>query len=207
MNSAITFTALKLLPELFPLIASHLPLYATPSTLLSLALTNHGIYEIVHDLLYSRLILRNEMDAISAFQRILTTPELGKLVRELHVMSELTVGTMNRETVFDTVTGLKKVIKAGYLPYLQTFSLHLLKECYHDQAWCDRVGFGHLPAGFWDDLKRNCPRIRTIVLSGIGDQKDDPWLHESGIYELKGMKVCAPYIPTKFLSNANIARI
>ena len=29
----------------------------------------------------------------------------------------------------------------------------------HDQAWCDRVGFGHLPAGFWDDLKHNCPRI------------------------------------------------
>ena len=108
MNSTITFTALKLLPELFPLIASHLPLYATPSSLLSLALTNHGIYEIVHDLLYSRLILRNEMDAISTFQRILTTPELGKLVRELHAMSELTVGTMNGETVSDTVTGLEK---------------------------------------------------------------------------------------------------
>lgn len=207
MTSNITLGALKILPELFPLIASHLPLYATPSTLLSLALTNHGIYGIIHDLLYSRIILRNEMDAISTFQRILTTPELGKLVRELHVMSELTVGTMKGETVFDTVTGLKKVIKAGSLPHLHTLSLRLLKECYHDQAWCDRAGFGHLPSGFWDDLRNSCPRIRSIVLSGIGDQKDDPWLHESGIYELKGLKVSRPYIPAEFLSDTNVSRI
>ena len=193
-----TFTRLKLLPELFPLVASHLPLCATPSTLLSLALTSREIYEIVHDLLYSRLILRNEKDAISTFQRILSNPDLGKAVRELYVMSELTVATMNGETAFDTVTGLKRLVKAGAFPYLHTFVLRLLRECRHQQDWCGVKGFGHLPADFWEDLHNNCPRVRTIDLSGIGDKMDDEWLDKSGIYELKGMKVCIPYIVTRY---------
>ena len=112
-----TSTTTKLLPELFPLITSHLPLYVTPSTLLSLALTNHWYYEVVHELLYSRLILRNEKDAITTFLKILDNPNLGKAVREVHVMSELTVATMEGKTAFDAVTGLKKIIKAGSIPW------------------------------------------------------------------------------------------
>jgi hypothetical protein len=192
MPSKTPFVALKLLPEFFPLIASHLPLYATPSTLLALALTNSQIYHIVHDLLYSRLILRNEKDAISIFQRILTNPDLGRAVRELHVMSELTVPTINGETLFDTVTGLKKVINNGSLPYIHTFVVRLLKECRHNEDWSYVNGFGHFPKDFWDDLRIKCPRVRTLVLSGVGDENSDPWLNQSGIYELEGMKVCGP---------------
>lgn len=186
-----TLTAFKFPPEVFPLIASHLPLYATPSTLLSLASTNHAIYEIVQNLLYSRLILKNENDAISVFQKILSNPDLGKAVRELHVMSELTAAAVNGEKAFDTVTGLKKLIKAGALPYLHTFTLRLVYGSNHDdEDWRDATGFGHLSADFWDDLQSKCPRVRTIVLSGIGDRRGDPWLNESGIYDLKGIKVC-----------------
>lgn len=194
MSSNTTFTTLKLLPELFPLVASHLPLYATPSTLLALALTNRGIYEIVHDLLYSHLVLRNEKDAILTFKRILTNPDMGKAVRELHVMSELTVATINGETAFDTVTGLKRLIKAGSLPYLRTLVLKLSKECCENEPWYRVAGFGHLDTDFWDDLRTKCPRLRTIVISGIGDQTDDPWIQESGMYELKGMEVSTPSI-------------
>jgi len=66
--------------------------------------------------LYSRLILRNENDAITTFLKILDNPNLGKAVREVHVMSEFTVATMDGKTAFDAVTGSKKIFKAGSLP-------------------------------------------------------------------------------------------
>ncbi|PPR03562.1 hypothetical protein CVT26_006104 [Gymnopilus dilepis] len=174
--------------ELLPLIARHVPLYARPSTLLALGLSSRGAYQAIHDLLYSCLVLRNESDAISIFQRILADPDLGGNVKELHVMSELTVATINKETPFDTVTGLKRVVKAGYLPQLRTLVVRLLKGGRHDEPWYRVAGFGHLEADFWEDLTTKSPRIQTIVLSGIGDRTGDTWLQESGIYEVKTMK-------------------
>ena len=186
-----TFTILKLPLELFSLIASHLPLYATASTLLSLALTNSAIYDIVHNILYSCLILKNEKDAISVFQKLLTNPDLGKTVRELHVRSVLSVATIYGETAFDTVTGLRQVIKAGVLPYLHTLVLRLWNV---NGDWDNVKGFGRLPADFWEDFHSKCPRMRKVVLSGIGDPFND---YQSGIYDLKGMKVCPLYIVSK----------
>lgn len=181
-------------PELYPLIVSCIPLYATPSTLFSLALTNKAMYNIFHNLLYTVLILKNEYAATSMIKMILndsTQAPLGKLVRELHIQSELSVACIENtgEKHLDTVSCLKQLVKSGRIPHLHTLSLHLMQECRGDGDWSEVPGFGHLEAEFWEDMKRECPRVRSITLGGIGDQYEDPWLKDSGIYELKSIKV------------------
>src|SRR6266540_403115 len=115
----------SLIAEIYPIIASHLPLYQTPPTLLSLALTNRHISEIVLPLLYSRLILKNE-DALRMIHRLLAEPDLGKSVRELHIFSDPSLATQRGENPLDVVTGLKKVISGGLIPFIHTLDLHLL---------------------------------------------------------------------------------
>ena len=80
--------------EIYPNIAVHLPLHLTPSTLISLALVNHHLSEIVIPLVYSRLILKSESDALKMIKRLLDKPELGKAVREIHILSDLSLSTV-----------------------------------------------------------------------------------------------------------------
>ncbi|KDR74507.1 hypothetical protein GALMADRAFT_141537 [Galerina marginata CBS 339.88] len=175
----------KLLPELFPVVAGHLPLYATPATLLSLALTNHDIHNIVYPLLCSRVILRNEDDALNFLQMILIDGHLGTAIRELHIMSGLSKATRSGERPFDVVKVVEMVITRGSLPHIHTFSLHLLATWVWDNDYVS--GHGKLSARFWRELPSKCPRLRGITVRGMGD-KNEPWLNESGIYELNGMR-------------------
>ncbi|CAA7266339.1 unnamed protein product [Cyclocybe aegerita] len=174
-----------LLPEIFPIVASLLPLHATPSTLLSLALVNKHISTIVLPLVYSRLILKNEDDALKVIQKLLDEPELGKVVRELHILSDLSVATRNGERPFDVVRGLEKVIAAGSLPYIHTLGLELLTGWHYDDEFEPVEGFGELRREFWEALRKNCPRLRGLVLRDIADNEDDPWLEESGLLEIQ----------------------
>jgi len=190
VSKAATFDSLTSLPELFPLIACHLPLYATPSTLLSLALTNRTFFDIVINVLYSCVILRNEEDTINVIEKITDDPLLGKKIRELHIQSELSADSINGKTAFDAVNGVRKLIHAGLIPLVHTLELRLLTECESGDYWYSCKGLGHLPADFWNDLGDKCPRLRSISISGIGEQDGDEWLKDSGIYELKGFKVC-----------------
>ncbi|KAJ3509938.1 hypothetical protein NLJ89_g4951 [Agrocybe chaxingu] len=174
-----------LLPEIFPIVASLLPLHATPSTLLSLALVNKHTASIVLPLVYSRLILKNEDDALKVIQKLLDEPELGKVVRELHILSDLSVATRNGERPFDVVRGLEKVIAAGSLPYIHTLGLELLTGWHYDDEFEAVEGFGELRREFWEALRKNCPRLRGLVLRDIADNEEDPWLEESGLLEIQ----------------------
>ncbi|KDR68789.1 hypothetical protein GALMADRAFT_129137 [Galerina marginata CBS 339.88] len=185
MPSSLTLN--DLLPELFPIIASHLPLHATPSTLLSLALVNQHVSEITLPLVYSRLILKSEEDALRVIQKLLANAELGLAVREMHIICNLSIETRNGENPFDVVTGLKKVIEAGSLPYIHTLGLHLLSGWHYDHEFKPVDGFGQLRADFWTSLRAKCPRLKGLVLRNIGDTKQDPWLDESGLYEIEGI--------------------
>lgn len=180
----------KLPLELFQLIAGHLPLLATPQTLLTLGLTNHAFYHIVHPLLYSCLILKNEHDAIGILQRIiLADSKLGKLVRELHMMADLSLATRKGETAFDVVTGLTMAVEAGLLPHMHTLTLDLLRsrEAYTQE-------FALFSNEFWMTLRSNCPRLQRLHLLKLGDKDLDPWLEESAIFDSVGLKVCTQTI-------------
>ncbi|KAF8966811.1 hypothetical protein BDZ97DRAFT_603489 [Flammula alnicola] len=176
----------ELLPEIYPIIAAHLPLYATPSTLLALALTNHHISEFVLPLVYSRLVLQNETDATLVLQKLLDNPPLGRIVRELHIMSDLSVDTRDQDPPSDVIRRVEDVISKGYLPFIHTLGLHLMKRWYYDadKGFEPVKGFGQLRQEFLAQLKEKCPRLRGLVLKGFSDDQDEPWLEKSGFLQV-----------------------
>lgn len=179
---------IRLPPEIYPLIATNLPLYSTSSTLLALALVNHHISDIVLPLLNSRLILKNETDALNVIKGLRDNPELGKTVYEIHILSNLSLATRRGENPFDVITGLENLIKVSCFPNIHTLGLYLLSGWHHeiqDFQFQRVVGFGRLRSDFWINLRKNCPRLRGLILRNIADDMDDPWVDDSGLLEVQ----------------------
>ncbi|KAF9456648.1 hypothetical protein BDZ94DRAFT_1302414 [Collybia nuda] len=186
----------NLLPEIYPIIAAQLPLYATPSTLLSLALTNRHISETALPLVYSRLILKNEADALLVLQKLEDDPLFGKVVRELHVMSDLSLETRIQSPPSDVVRRVADVISKGYLPFIHTLGLHLSNGWYYDDRnnYEPVKGFGQLGQEFWSQIKKKCPRLRALILDGFTDDLDEPWLEDSGLLQVLGITSFSIYV-------------
>jgi hypothetical protein len=178
-----------LLPEIYPIIAAHLPLYATPPTLLALALTNHHISQIVFPLLYSRLVLKTETHAILVLQKIADNPRFGRVIRELHIMSDLSVDTRKKHRHSDVMKRLENVISMGHLPFIYTLGLHLMYGWYYYYNTSGHFQplehFGKLSKDFAGKLREKCPRLRGLILEGFsGSDEYEPWLEESGILQV-----------------------
>ena len=187
----------NLMPEIYPIIASHLPLHATPSTLLSLGLTNHHISDIALPLLYSRLILKNEEHALLVLQKLATDPSLGPVVRELHIMSHLSRETRIHDPPSDVIRRVSDLILKGSLPFVHTLGLHLGEGWYyHDQK--PAKGFGRPGKDFWSQIKEKCPRLKALILDGFMDDLVEPWIEDSGLFHVP---VCVTLLnATKFLT-------
>ncbi|KAF8188100.1 hypothetical protein BJ912DRAFT_904177 [Pholiota molesta] len=171
MNPGLT----TLPSELFPVIAAFVPLRAAPPTLRALALANRQCYNLCRSLLYSRLILRSEDDAIGVIQRIIAEPQIGFAVTELYIMSELSIEARTGKKAFDVVAGLQMLVTKGLLPRMIALGLYLLKGWAYDED-SKKVSCGHLLADFWINLRNNCPRLRTLILRNVGHSFHDPWL-------------------------------
>jgi hypothetical protein len=181
--------ALTTLPsELFPVIASFIPLRSAPPTLRAWALANRHCYDICRSLLYSRLILRNEDDAIGVIQRIIAEPQIGFAVKELYIMSELSIEARTGKKAFDVVAGLQMLVTKGLLPRMIALGLYLLKGWTYDEN-IKIISCGRLPADFWINLRINCPRLRTLMLRNVGHSFHDPWLTGTVIDEINSLSV------------------
>jgi hypothetical protein len=178
-------------PELFPAIASFVPLRSAPHTLRALSLGNHRFYNIFRPLLYSRLILRNEDDAIGVIQRIMDEPQLGLSVEELYIMSELSIETQKGKKPFDVVAGLQMLVTKGLIPRIIALGLYLLKEWTYDKDF-EIILRGRLLADFWVNLRNECPRLRTLILRNVGHSFMDPWLTGPVIDEINSLSVSNP---------------
>ncbi|KAF9531449.1 hypothetical protein CPB83DRAFT_761386 [Crepidotus variabilis] len=176
----------SLLPEIYPIIAKHLPLYATASSLLSLALTNHRISAITLPIIHSRLVLKTEKDAISILQKLADDLSFGREVRELHIMTNLSAETRESNPPLDVVRRLQDVILKGHLPFINTLNLNLMKGWYFDGSpqYHPIQGFGELRKEFWLDLREKCPRLRSLALQGFADNIDQPWIEDSGCLDM-----------------------
>ena len=176
----------ELIPEIYPIIAAHLPLYVTPSTLLALALTNHHISKIALPLVYSRVLLKDELNATLVLQKLVDNPPVGLMIRELHIMSDLSVETRNQNPPSDVIRRVEDVISKGYLPFIHTLGLHLTKRWYYDpdKDYEPVNGFGQLRKDFCAQLKEKCPRLRGLILKGFSDDLDEPWVEESGFLQV-----------------------
>lgn len=191
-------TLAALLPEIFPIVASHLPLYTQPSTLLSLALTDHRLNEIVIPrLLYQKVWLEGEERALKVLRSLKAQAEstdkgrilqgsdipIAHHVHRLCISSELSPEA--RENKVDTISELRELIEIGGLFNLVSLAIHMGEGWYVDMDNdYERVdGFGRLDHSFWASLKEKCPRLKEISLTGVTDFQGDRWVEESGLYE------------------------
>ncbi|KAH6905299.1 hypothetical protein BKA70DRAFT_1226056 [Coprinopsis sp. MPI-PUGE-AT-0042] len=151
--------------EIFTVIAEHIPLYYTPHTLLSFALTSRTSHNITLPILYAHLILRSERNTLSVLRGILGNSPQGSFVRGIYIHSPLSseVGAATRDgtsDVVDVVRTLERLIKSGFIPLLHTLELHL-----DGYSWClDSNGdpfddFGELRASFWKHSRLDAPRF------------------------------------------------
>ena len=165
-----------LAPEIYSIIAGHLPLYATPPTLLALALTNRRISEIVLPLLCSRLILKNEKDAIRVLQKLVDNPSFGRVVRELHIMSELSDDTRRQDPPSNVIKRVEDIILKGYLPFIHTLGIYLLHGWYRHRQFRKDLS---------RQLREKCPRLRGLILKGFeASDVDTTWIEDSGVLEV-----------------------
>ena len=169
--------------ELFAIIASFLPLSVCPSTLLSLALGNQELRRMVLPLLYERLVLKNKSDALAVFRKILDDPPRGIAVKELYVMSDLSLTTKEEE---NAVSGIRRIIEQGLLPRLSVLGIYLT-ERWNAEA---QIRYGRLPTKFWKDLQSHCPRLRAIILRNVRDAQDHPLLNKTIIDGMSLFTVC-----------------
>ena len=176
--------------ELFAIIASFVPLSVCPSTLLSLALANQQLRRMALPLLYERLILKNEGDALSVFRKILDNPPSGLVIKELYVMSDFSLSTRKEgEDEFNVVSGIRKIVEQGLLPRLSALGIYLTQH-WNTEA---QILYGRLPTKFWKDLQTQCPKLRTIVLRNVRDAQDYPVINRSIIDDMSLFTVCCHY--------------
>ncbi|KAF9532549.1 hypothetical protein CPB83DRAFT_846963 [Crepidotus variabilis] len=178
-----------LAPEISSLIADHLPLHATPSTLLSLALTSRNISDAILPMIHTRLVLKNETEAICVLQKIADDPSFGRGVRELHVLSSLSVEIRKQKPSKDVIRRIEDVILKGHLPLIHTLGIHLTKGWFYDDdnKFKPIKGFGQLSKKFWVKLREKCPRLRTLAMKGFADDLRKSWMGKSGFLEVSGI--------------------
>lgn len=163
-------------PELYPIIISYLPLYATPLTVLTLATTNRHISEIVIPLLHRCIILRDGDQASTFLKNVIGNLTLGKLVRELHIMAE-NCPPGDRVSAWMVVERLQDVISRGCIPSIRVLDVQLMGMEY------TRLGRGYIQEDFWIQLKEYCPQLHAIVMKGfLGMVKT--WFDESCIMQI-----------------------
>lgn len=191
MSAQPPLVLLDLPPEIFPVIAGHLPLYISPRTLVALALASKGTYDLVLPILYSHLILQNETSALCVINELLANPEKGRLVRGFHIRSKLSKDVREDPNQIDIVTGLQRLIETGRLPLMHTLELHMEGHGWfldEDRALFE--GYGNLRQDFWKALKEKCPELHTLTLTNLGDDPEsDPWLNESGLFDIEVRRI------------------
>ncbi|KDR76891.1 hypothetical protein GALMADRAFT_246000 [Galerina marginata CBS 339.88] len=165
-------------PELFAVFASHLPLHATPPTLLSLALVNRGLSGIALHLIHSCIVLKSEGDAAKMIQRLLEDVSLGRTVQELHIMYKPQSRDANGSSS-GVVARLQDVIDLGLLPNMHTLGIKLVR-------WSTRkLGkYAKLNLGFFRHLRLKCPRCKGLLLENTGDTSVDHWLDGTGLFDI-----------------------
>ncbi|TFK21833.1 hypothetical protein FA15DRAFT_658025 [Coprinopsis marcescibilis] len=173
-------------PELLLRIATSLPLFAKPSTLLSLALTNRRTSRTVQSLIWTELILKDEERARLALGKIAEDPQKGRNVTGIYIRSELTEDQAPNDDEEDSdsegsdddedqvspnvLTRLQAVVNKGYLPKLQRLEIHLDGDGWVQDPESSDFRYPPYPGlqlRFWESLKEHCPKLCKVALTGV----------------------------------------
>jgi hypothetical protein len=81
------------------------------------------------------------------------------------------------------------LIAKGAIPRIIALGLYLLKGWRCDENF-NLISRGRLLAGFWINLRNECPRLRTLMLRNIGNTFTEPlWLTGPVIDEINNLSV------------------
>ena len=180
MASAISFS--ELFPELFPIVASHLPLPYRPPTLLSLALTCHRLHEVVIPrLLYSDVRLVGENLAIQTLNTLIAKAERvdgveiqkernPSLNHIHHLCIDSSIKTPIRTPAYHSINALQKLVDVDGLCRLSSLTLHV--NCDWDMSFGDNPIdiFPTLPSSFLTSLRTKCPHLKSVYFTGLSPE-------------------------------------
>ena len=160
--------------ELFLVISSHLPLAYRPSTLLSLALTCHRLYEVVVPyLLYNAVRVEGEEQALRTLNML--TAKAAPMNEEdiqkkqnpspSHCIHHLCINISTKipiPTSDHSINVLRKLIDVDGLRHLSDLTLHI------DYKW-DWTLPTHLtlPSLFLVESLKKCPNLKNVSLTNF----------------------------------------
>ena len=183
--------------ELFLVISAHLPLPYRPSTLLSLALTCHRLYEVVIPyILYNAVRVVGEeralrtLNALTAKAASVNEEDIQKKGNPSpshcihHLCIESSVATPIRSPDH-SINALQKLIDVDGLRHLSDLTIHI------DAAW-DRTSMTNsidiyltLPSLFLESLRKKCPHLKNVYLSpDIAQEFENKWI-ERELFSIK----------------------
>lgn len=197
MNTSATPCALSQLPpEIFHSISLCIPLNAVAPTLFALSLVDRHINNKIGNLIFSRIVLRNEDVASAVFEKIHASHNIGRTVREIYVLSERSPAAMAEGMSvrrFKFLGGLKDTVSEGLLPNLITLGVFK-----HSRSVSDRIPKQHkraysLPVSFWEILSVKAPQLRTVVIRDLAGDFASPWVDGELIEKTALRQVSDPY--------------
>jgi hypothetical protein len=146
-------------PELFAVIASHIPSTTRPPTLISLAMTNHfNAQMIIPFLLYQNIIIHCEERLLSALDTLSRDPLLRSAVRGIYIRTALSIDTHGEYT---TLSRMMQLFELGGLTGVHTVNLILGPRT---KPFAYLNPFECLYDAFWISLSKCCPRIQNLSL-------------------------------------------
>ncbi|KAF5325084.1 hypothetical protein D9619_009924 [Psilocybe cf. subviscida] len=182
-NATATSSLARLPPELFQLISLALPLSLLSPTLFSLCLTSREVYEKTQRLLYICIVLRHDDASSALFQKIQSFPEIGKIVKELYIHSEVSPAQRRKKDIKSAkfLGGLKDIVERCLLPNLVTIGIFNRSRWSADVDCASLTGDCTLSSVFWANLSSMAPKIRSVIIRNLANDFQLPWVDEEVI--------------------------
>ena len=187
--------------ELFLAISSHLPLAYRPSTLLSLALTCHRIYEVVVPyLLYNAVRVEGEEKALRTLNTLIakaapmTEEDIQKKRNPSpsHCIHHLCIDTLISPTLDHSINALRKLIDMDGLRHLSYLTLHIERDWKKTSPTNIYLA---LPSLLLVDSLKKCPHLKNVYLTYFTQEFENvKWLeHELFSLEVYNKVLCIWY--------------
>ena len=180
----------KLPFELFLVISSHLPLVYRPSTLLSLALTCHRLYEVVVPyLLYNAVRVEGEEQALRTLNALTAkaapmneediqkkrNPSPSHCIHHLCIDTSITIPILTSDHSFNA---LRKLIDVDGLRHLSYLTLHINRKWGKTPSTGSNIDLT-LPSLFLVENLKKLPHLKNIYLNDFTQEVENKWIeHE-----------------------------
>ena len=182
--------------DLFPVISSHLPLIYRPSTLLSLALTCHRLYEVVVPyLLYNAVRVQGEEQALRTLNMLTAKaapmneediqkkrdPSPSHCIHHLCIDTLITIPILTSD---HSINALRKLIDVDGLRHLSYLTLHINRGWGKTSPTGTNIDLA-LPSLFLVESLKKCPQLKNIYLTDFTQDFKNRWIE----HELFSIKV------------------